>query len=141
MATRKTTAERIADAKERIEQYENQMKLLLQKQKEQERRERTRRLIERGAILESLIPGADSFTNEQIKLFLEKTVQTEYARRILKELAPPPAAAETAQEGATAAESGGNISPPSAAPKPAETERGAATGTVQTVGNGTGKAG
>ena len=104
MSTRKTTAERIADTKYRIEQYEKQMKQLLQRQKKQEQRERTHRLIERGAILESLIPGAVSFTNEQIKLFLEKTIQTEYARKILKEITPPPTAAETAQDGATAAE-------------------------------------
>ena len=100
MSTRKTIAEKIAETRKAIEQHENQMKLLLQKQKEQDRKDRTRRLIERGAILESLIPSADSLTNEQIKLFLGKTIQTEFARRVLKELAPPPAAhiaAETAQ--------------------------------------------
>jgi hypothetical protein len=102
MATRKTTAERIADTKKTIEQYENQMKLLLQKQKEQERRERTHRLIERGAILESLIPGAESMSNQEIKVLLEAAL-------------PHNKATEAEQE--------------------------ALITTVQTVGNGTGKAG
>ena len=35
--------------------------------KEQKRRSRNHRLIERGAILESLIQNAESYTNEQIK--------------------------------------------------------------------------
>ena len=35
--------------------------------KEQKRCSRNHRLIERGAILESLIPNAESYTNEQIK--------------------------------------------------------------------------
>ena len=55
----------------------------MQKQKADERKARTKRLIERGAILESLVYGADTFTNEQIKSFLEKTVQGETARKIL----------------------------------------------------------
>ena len=36
--------------------------------KEQKRRSRNHRLIERGAILESFIPNAESYTNEQITL-------------------------------------------------------------------------
>jgi hypothetical protein len=94
--------ERIAATREKISQYENQMKQLLQKQKAQERKERTLRLIERGAILESLIDGADSLTNEQIKTLLEKTVQTDIARKILAGMTPPigvPAEQETARAG------------------------------------------
>ena len=53
MAQRKTVVEQIALAKEDIKQHENKLKLLQQRQKEQERKDRTRRLIERGAILES----------------------------------------------------------------------------------------
>lgn len=74
MATRKTTAERIADTKKIIEQYENQMKRLLQKHKEQQRRERTHRLIERGAILERLIPGAEGMSNQEVKALLEASL-------------------------------------------------------------------
>lgn len=79
----RTTFEKIESIQTQIQQLENERKRLMQRQKEQERKARTRRLIERGAILESLISGADTFTNEQIKAFLEKTVRNDYARRIL----------------------------------------------------------
>ena len=82
----KTTEERIESVQEQIRQLENQRKRLMQEQKEQARRARTKRLIERGAILESLIPEADIFTNEQIKAFLEKTTRTESARKALANL-------------------------------------------------------
>ncbi len=128
MSTRKTIAEKIAETRKAIEQHENQMKLLLQKQKEQDRKDRTRRLIERGAILESLIPSADSLTNEQIKLFLGKTIQTEFARRVLKELAPTPAALTAA--GTVQAE-----------PKATRPSQGVGASTAHTTGNAARKAG
>jgi len=79
----RTTIEKIDSIKTQIQQLENERKRLLNQQKEAERKARTKRLIERGAILESLIIGGDKFTNEQIKTFLEKTVQSESARKIL----------------------------------------------------------
>ena len=75
----RTTVEKIRSVQEQIQQLENQRKKLMQEQKEQERKARTKRLIERGAILESFIPGADTFTNDQIKIFLEKLIQREAA--------------------------------------------------------------
>lgn len=87
MAQRKTVAEQIALAKEDIKQHENKLKLLTQRQKEQERKDRTRRLIERGAILESLIDGAATLDNEQIKAILQTALSS---RRFT-----PRAAAET----------------------------------------------
>jgi len=76
MAQRKTVAEQIALAKEDIKQQENKLKLLQQRQKEQERKDRTRRLIERGAILESLIDGAATLDNEQIKVILQTALSS-----------------------------------------------------------------
>lgn len=76
MAQRKTVAEQIALAKEDIKQHENKLKLLQQRQKEQERKDRTRRLIERGAILESLIDGAATLDNEQIKVILQTALSS-----------------------------------------------------------------
>lgn len=66
----KTKLEKIAGIEEQILQLENQKKLLLQKHKEEARKARTKRLIERGAILESLISGADEMSNEQVKNIL-----------------------------------------------------------------------
>lgn len=63
----KTKLEKIAGIEEQILQLENQRKLLLQKQKVEERKARTKRLIERGAILENLISGADEMSNEQVR--------------------------------------------------------------------------
>ena len=59
----KTMEERIESVQAQIRQLENQKKRLMQEQKERARKARTKRLIERGAILESLIPEADTFTN------------------------------------------------------------------------------
>ena len=47
---------------------------------EKERKERTHRLIERGAILESLIENSLDFSNEEIKVLLEKILSSETAR-------------------------------------------------------------
>jgi len=47
---------------------------------EKERKERTHRLIERGAILESLIENPLDFSNEEIKVLLEKILSSETVR-------------------------------------------------------------
>ena len=48
-------------------QYQNQYTRLVQKLKHEERKARTRRLIERGAITESFIENAPELDNEQFK--------------------------------------------------------------------------
>ena len=80
----KTKSEKIANIGEQIAQLENQRKRLIQEQKAQERKDRTRRLIERGAILESLIDGAATFSNDEIKAILEKALHTENSRSTLE---------------------------------------------------------
>ena len=62
----------IESVQEKIRQLKNRQKVLLQKQSDAERKARTRRLIERGAILESIFPEVVPMTNEQVKAFLEK---------------------------------------------------------------------
>jgi len=66
----KTLDERIEETKGKISQYENQIKRLTQRQTEAERKARTRRLIERGALLESFLPEPEALTNEQVKEIL-----------------------------------------------------------------------
>ena len=68
----KTKIERIAGIEDRIKQLENQKKRLAQQHKAAERKARTRRLIQRGAILEGFIPEADTYTEEQIQAILQK---------------------------------------------------------------------
>ena len=48
-------------------QEERKLATMQNRYKEQKRKSRNHRLIERGAILESLIPDAETYTNEQIK--------------------------------------------------------------------------
>ena len=66
----KTLYERRAETEEKIRQLENQQTQLIQKEKVAERKARTRRLIERGAILESMLDDAVNFTNEEVKAIL-----------------------------------------------------------------------
>ena len=96
MATAKALAEQIESAKKEIEQKNNKLEELKKKHKAQANKERTHRLIERGAIIESLIDGATEITNEQLKMFLIKTIQTDFACKILVQFKEKNA--ETARE-------------------------------------------
>ena len=53
-----------------IRQLENRKKILENKQRNDERRVRTRRLIERGTILEGIFPRASSLSGTEVKAFL-----------------------------------------------------------------------
>lgn len=68
------TLERLKAEKEKaqkeLRQLENRQKILLNRQRDAERRTRTRRLIERGAILEGVFPLASDLTGEEVKTFL-----------------------------------------------------------------------
>ena len=81
MSTNRNTLEQqIENAREEIRQRENKVKKLLQQQKDEDRKARTKRLIERGAILESLIDDAVILNNEQIKMLLQAVLSTAVAR-------------------------------------------------------------
>ena len=49
---------------------ENRQKILLNRKTDAERKARTRRLIEHGAILESIFPATTAMTGEEVKAFL-----------------------------------------------------------------------
>lgn len=53
-----------------IRLLENRQKILENKQRNEERKARTRRLIERGAILESVFPLAPDLPGVEVKAFL-----------------------------------------------------------------------
>lgn len=63
----KTEQERV---QREIRQLQNRQKILLNKKTDAERRARTRRLIERGAILEGIFPAVATMTGEEVKAFL-----------------------------------------------------------------------
>ncbi len=81
--------EKIAKAEEEIRQLQNKRRKLINQQKNEERKARTRRLIERGAILESFLEQPEKYENEQIKGLLEVALRSiqaqEYLRKIRKE--------------------------------------------------------
>ncbi|MCL1882196.1 MAG: DUF3847 domain-containing protein, partial [Defluviitaleaceae bacterium] len=108
----KTKTEKIASVEDKIRQLENQKRQLLKKHKEDERKARTRRLVQRGAILESFIPEPADYTEEQIKTFLKKTLTTDYAKKALHSLKPP-------QKGENAATTPPNAQQGNATPNPA----------------------
>lgn len=100
----KTKAEKITSIEEEIRQLENKRRQLIQEQKAQERKDRTKRLCRRMGLFESMLPDTIPLTDSQFQIFLEQTVATEHSRRILDGLtaqnAAPPAAeaAHTPQE-------------------------------------------
>lgn len=111
----KTRLEKIEGITEQIEQLKNAQKQLIQKQKEQDRKDRTKRLCKRAGLLESMLPDTISLTDEQFKSFLEKTLLTDFTRRTFDTI--------TAQDTATAA------------PRPAETARESGGEREQDAGN------
>ena len=56
--------------KTEIRQLENRQKILLNRKTDAERKARTRRLIEHGAVLESIFPATTAMTGEEVKAFL-----------------------------------------------------------------------
>ena len=115
----KTKLEKIASIEEEMRQLENQRKQLLQSQKDDERKARNHRLCKRGGLWESLAPGTITLTDEQFRIFLEKTIITEHSRRILDGLTAQNAATATPQ-GAEAAAQGDTT----ATAETTETQRG-----------------
>ena len=59
-----------AKAKKKATQYENQAKILLNKQRDAERTARNHRLILRGLAVEGVFPFTVSMENEAVKAFL-----------------------------------------------------------------------
>ena len=82
----KSYDEKIAEGKKKIKQEQNHMKQLIQKQKVQERKDRTKRLCRRMGLFESMLPDTIPLSEEKFKIFLEKTITTEHSRRILEGL-------------------------------------------------------
>ena len=83
MSANKTTAERIAEQRARMEQMENELKKLQRRQKEEDRKARTHRICQRGGLIESLLPDTIALSDEHFKAFLVKTVANDFGRRTL----------------------------------------------------------
>ena len=77
--------EKIAKTEEEIRQLQNKKKKLLNEKKVSERKARTHRLIERGAILESLLEQPEQYDSGQIKCLLETVLRTPQAQEFLRQ--------------------------------------------------------
>lgn len=70
MDQKEALLKQLNEAKKEAAQYENQVKILLNKQREAERHARNHRLIVHGAIMEGVFPFTASIEGEAIKAFL-----------------------------------------------------------------------
>ena len=80
----KVIKDKINDTEERLRQLKNQEQKILNQDIVKRRKERTHRLIKRGAILESLIENAEKLTDEEIKILLEEATKTKEFKETLK---------------------------------------------------------
>ena len=86
MPTSQALAKQIELAQDEIKKKEKALEELRQKHKVQESKEQTQRRIDRAKILENLIEESDKITDEQLKSFLEKTITSSFALKILTQL-------------------------------------------------------
>ncbi len=80
----KEIKEKIDDTEERLRQLKNQEKKILKQDIVKRKKERTHRLITRGAILESLIENSEELTDEEIKILLEEATKTKEFNETLR---------------------------------------------------------
>ena len=80
---RKTVAQQIEEAQAKIKQEQNALKLLLSKQKEQDRKARNHRLCKRHGLLEGLLPDTIQLTDDQFQSFLEQHIASNHGRAML----------------------------------------------------------
>ena len=80
----KERKDKINDTEERLRQLKNQEQKILKQDIVKRRKERTHRLITRGAILESLIENAEELTDEEIKILLEEATKTKEFKETLR---------------------------------------------------------
>ena len=76
--------DQIGKINEQIKQLQNKKKTLLAKESVEKQKKRTKRLIERGAILESVISSAEDFSNEQLQALLIEIFSSEFAKGKIK---------------------------------------------------------
>ena len=80
----KEIKDKIDYTEERLRQLKNQEKKILKQDIVKKRKERTHRLITRGAMLESLIENAEELTDEEIKILLEEATKTKEFKETLR---------------------------------------------------------
>ena len=82
MASKKTAEEKIQELNKKLEQLQNQRKQLLAKQKQEERKARTRRLIQLGALSEKYF-DCTNIEPEDFEKLLKQIVATDSVQELL----------------------------------------------------------
>jgi hypothetical protein len=82
----KTTAERIALQKKKMEQDQHELNNLIRQHREEERKATKNRQHDRGKAIEELLSDTAKLSKERFKTFLSKTTANEFGKRILNEL-------------------------------------------------------
>ena len=121
MAKRRTPEEQIEAARKELEQKQARLDKLLKDQKKQDDKARTHRLCKRGGKVEKLFPRLIEMSEEQFEMFVQKTLLTGYADKIINQILSAPPAAPKLDE---------------AAAKSATTPAAKPAGTPQNGGNG-----
>lgn len=80
----KEIKDKIDNTEKRLRQLKNQEQKILKQDIVKRRKDRTHRLIIRGAILESFIENAEALTDEEIKILLEEATKTKEFKETLK---------------------------------------------------------
>ena len=90
---KKTIVEQIKDTQAKLEkartekkQMENQLTKIKKLEREKEHKSRTRRLIQRGAIIESINPSFTSLSEELLSQYLNQVLRTRYAEMLLSSM-------------------------------------------------------
>jgi len=83
---KKTTNEKIEMYDDKIKQYRNKKKQLIQQNKTAERKARNHRLFKRAALLESMLPDTIELTDEQFEMFLKMTTANDFGRDKLSQI-------------------------------------------------------
>lgn len=84
--TKKEIQEKINTLEQKKSFLQGQEKILMKEEKELERRARSHRLIERGAMLESYLIRPALLSNDQVKIILEKVFSTRIAELMIEEM-------------------------------------------------------
>jgi len=79
-----STIQKLENVQTEIDKLNNRKKLLLQKQKTEERKNRTHRLCKRGGYLESKLPGFSSMTDDEFYSFVDNHLLPLYTATITK---------------------------------------------------------
>ena len=74
------------DIQREIDQLKNRKKEVLAQEKTRARKFRTKRWIERGAILEQYIEDAEHYTNDEVQEIVKYVLNSPYAREYIRKL-------------------------------------------------------